>query len=323
LRKIFPARDGFLQEKFDKIWSKVTENTTPYGWYNALSLAGIFFENMKTSFDYVSDSMPKDRKKLIHSVGAMGLVEFIAEKDKSINPYTGIFRGCSHVVIRLSLAKEPNEKKKKADEAFENFTPGFGIKFLRNKVPAADSVAMFGVNGQNSWNFFKNEFSNHIAPAEGIALALINAKFSEATKYTTKVGTLDMASYDQDGNFEREANFPYKTIYRPTQEATNLFTDYFSQNFLLQLATIPEGTTLYELHTLSSPTSNPVKIGKFVLRRKFTSSQWGDKGFWIRHNYMDLDFNIHPEWNLENKKVLQDEDFQKFFKNTYGFEHPQ
>jgi len=43
------------------------------------------------------------------------------------------------------------------------------LKLFRNGVPSANTIAMFGVNGIPSWNFFdtKYPFSNHIAPAAG------------------------------------------------------------------------------------------------------------------------------------------------------------
>ena len=40
--------------------------------------------------------------------------------------------------------------------------PGMGLKFLRDGMDSANLLAMFAVEGQESWNFFKNDFSNHI-----------------------------------------------------------------------------------------------------------------------------------------------------------------
>ena len=56
---------------------------------------------------------------------------------------------------RLSLALEPDTEKL-------NTAPGMGLKFLRDGVDSANLVAMYSVDGQESWNFFKNDFSNHI-----------------------------------------------------------------------------------------------------------------------------------------------------------------
>lgn len=309
-------------QKFNKIWKRVNEDRSPYGWYSVFSLAKIFFEDMPPTFDFKSDDMPDGRLKLIHSVGAVGLVEFVAEKNESINPYTGIFKGCSHVVLRLSLAKEPDESKKTATGADDNFAPGFGIKFLRNGIHSGNTVAMFGVNGQASWNFFKNEFSNHISKANGIALQLLEKKFSQATPYTSQMGLKDMATYDQDGNnYSNNLRFPYKLIFRPTNESQSLYPDYWVENFLPQLEKIPVGLTLYDVLALEGPRTNPVKIGSLVVKLKFTRSNWGDKNLFFRHGYMDDDFAFHPEWK-NSQKMLNDPAFQQAFFEEFGYYHP-
>ena len=107
----------------------------------------------------------------------MGLVEW---KDLGGHSYTGIFSGASKGVARFSLAKEP------APPAL-NTAPGMGLKFLRDGVDSANLVAMFGVDGQESWNFFKNDFTNHIGPGS-LALVPLEIKFSEATNYISECG---------------------------------------------------------------------------------------------------------------------------------------
>ena len=48
------------------------------------------------------------------------------------------------------------------DTGTNRTAPGIGLKFLRDGVDSANMMAMFSVEGQESWNFFKNNFSNHI-----------------------------------------------------------------------------------------------------------------------------------------------------------------
>ena len=59
------------------------------------------------------------------------------------------------IPCRLSLALEPDTRRMTT-------APGMGLKFSRDGVHSANLVAMFSVGGQESWNFFKNDFSNHI-----------------------------------------------------------------------------------------------------------------------------------------------------------------
>lgn len=311
------------QQKFDKIWSKINENTQPYGWFSAFSLMTIFFENMKLSFDYYSDSMPEGRKKLIHSVGSVGLCEFVANSDPIANPYTGIFQGASHVLLRLSLAKQPDETKRLATQAFENFTPGLSMKILRDGVHAADTVAMFGVNGQASWDFFKNDFTTHIPVAEGLTLQLINWKFSQATKHTTKMGSKDWATYDQTGRKYDSPKFPYMLSFRPSEWAESLFPDDWQGPWQDELKKVPENFHLYDVMAMASPRSDLVNIGKIIVRKRFTASTWGDKNMFFRHQYWDDDLQVHPEWvDKDVKEVLESDNFHEAFLKKFGFAHP-
>jgi len=307
------------QDKFNKIWEHVNAERSPYGWYSKLSLLKIFFTSMKESFDVISDNFTSDRKKYIHSVGVVGHTELVTSQDININPYTGIFKGCSHVILRMSCAKQPDETKITATGAEDNFTPGFGIKFLRDGIHSGNTVSMYAVNGQTSWNFFKHEFANHIAPAEGLILKALEKKFSTATKWTAFAGLKDIATYDQEGrDFSNNLKFPYKLIWRPNAELQTRFSDHWTQDFMTQLESLSAGTNLYSLWVMDSPFSDPVEIGQLNLVKQFTRSKFGDKDLFFRHGYMDDDFAFHPDW-IENFGTPE---FQKAFREKYGFEHP-
>ena len=116
------------------------------------------------------------RMKYIHTVGTVGQVEW---RDLGGHSYSGMFSGNSNGVVRFSLAKEP------APPAL-NTAPGMGLKLLRDGMDSANLVAMYSVNGQESWNFFKNDFTTHVPDAD-ITLYPLLLKFSEATNYVQQV----------------------------------------------------------------------------------------------------------------------------------------
>ena len=122
------------------------------------------------------------RRKLIHSVGVVGKVEW---KSVGSHPYTGVFTGAQNCLIRLSLASQPKPEVKKT-------TPGFGLKFLRDGMDSGNFVAMDSVDGQESWNYFLRNFSNHI-PAPSMQMAPLAVKFATATKNIGQVGLSNMA----------------------------------------------------------------------------------------------------------------------------------
>ena len=105
------------------------------------------------------------RKKYIHTVG--NAVTFKFEVVPNNEGYTGIFQsGADHGILRLSSAIHPNFNKTKAEEAYNNFVPGMGIKFLRSKVHSGNMVAMHSVDGDKTWNIFKYDFTNHVPDPE-------------------------------------------------------------------------------------------------------------------------------------------------------------
>ena len=59
----------------------------------------LFDQDMNNSYDTVSDSMPVGRVKVTHPVGTHTKVELIPHPD---TPYTGIFRGSKHGIMRIS-----------------------------------------------------------------------------------------------------------------------------------------------------------------------------------------------------------------------------
>ena len=279
--------------KMDSLWSKITENQTPFGWYSSFSQAAMFFEDMTKSFDILGDEFLDGRKKYIHTVGRIAKAQFVSTGD---HPYTGVFRGTSELLIRLSCAKEPDTKKTTAVDAYDNFAPGMALKFLRNGSSSANIVAMFSTNGQNSWNFFKNDFSNHVPSSQGATLKALGLVFSSATSYIQTIGLKDLALQDTNGVIYNPSKYPFKLIFRPTDQLRSKYSDYLSVDFMSQLAAVSSGTTLYDVYAIDQPNQKEKKIGSIKTTSQMTSSLWGDESMYFRHNYMDIDLEENPSW---------------------------
>ena len=139
-------------DKLDQLWEQIVSDSSSGSW---LHLPGVLIEGMAETFDSPGDDMPcywdGCRNKDIHSVGVISKVKF----ETVDSPFTGVFKGADYGLIRHSTAA-PYDKKTK------NLKPGLGLKLLRDGVDSANLVSMFSVDGQDSWNFFKNNWSNHI-----------------------------------------------------------------------------------------------------------------------------------------------------------------
>lgn len=148
---------GTAKSKLKYLWDEITSDSSSWKWPSLLELAGIFVESMEPTFSTKGDCMPPGnfyglRGKLIHSIGVVGKVKFHAEPG---SPFTGIFRGATHGLVRFSAAKQPTPST--------SLGPGMGLKFLRDTMDSANLVAMYRVDGQpGDWNFFANSFTTTI-----------------------------------------------------------------------------------------------------------------------------------------------------------------
>jgi hypothetical protein len=96
-------------DKRDSLWGNVIADTTSAEFPSNLKLLGMFAESMSPTFDTPGDLMPSNwlgkRVKYIHSVGVVSKVSF---KANEASTYSGIFKGASQGLIRMSAAVQPN-----------------------------------------------------------------------------------------------------------------------------------------------------------------------------------------------------------------------
>ena len=190
------------QQKADMIWGAVGESTKPGKWH----LQGMLIVDENTVFDTPGDELPcywnGCRNKTIHAIGSVAKAVW---QDLGGHPYTGVFRGGDTGFVRFSSAKP---------ESF-GLAPGMGVKFLRDGQDSANFPAMYSVDGQDSLNWFANDFTTHIPDAKSVTLKPLEAHFATATDYITSMGLSDMAKYTQDGT-EETPLFPWNLRFAPT-----------------------------------------------------------------------------------------------------------
>ena len=95
-------------------------------------------------------------------------IEWVSSGD---HPYTGMFKGSDAGYIRMSIAKP-------IVPLTNNLAPGIGVKLLRDGKDSANFVAMYSVDGQDSLNFFANDFKNHIPTPHSVSLKPLEARFA-------------------------------------------------------------------------------------------------------------------------------------------------
>lgn len=245
--------------------------------------------------EYPGDEMPiekrgKERKKLIHTVGDTAKFRLTSSGD---HPFTGAFsKGTETGMIRISMAAQPNQNK-------QFLIPGMGLKFLRDGIDSASMVAMYSVDGQDSFNIFKNDWANHIKDTTNPALKILSKTFAKVSDYPNGVGVSDIASFENDGTAVESVVFPFLMRFEPTDEVRNMFPDTYTSPYTEQLMTIKEGTLLFNVYGWDAPEEMggvEHSIGELYTTSMFTTTTFGDETLFFRHQSIESDLVLMPEW---------------------------
>jgi len=195
------------------------------------------------------------------------------------------------LILRASLAAAPTAT---------SMIPAMAIKFLRTKAVSGNMFCMFSLTGQEDFNFFKNNFTNHLpglGPNADTALKALRAKFATASQWPEMTGLSKVAQYAEDGTRESKPVFPFVVKLVPSDAVHTRFpSQKTSQTIEQQLATLESGTVLYHAYGQAEPTSQFELIGDIVLASPFTSSKFGDVGLFFEHATVDNDLEYRPEW---------------------------
>jgi len=110
----------------------------------------------------------------------------------------------------------------------------------------------------------------------------------------------------------------------PTNDVKNLFPSTLSgdpMEYVHQLTTVPTNANLYDIYAFDKPSKlggTEVKIGTMKLKGNLVNSKWADDNLFYRHQKMDDDLEIYPEWNPYTPTLgsIWGEDF---LKCPFGF----
>jgi len=175
-------------------------------WFDGADLLPLFLQDMNLSFDHNGDTMPDNRVKMTHPRGVTMKVAF---RPTANSPYTGIFRGAKHGILRVSEVV-------RTDKEITITSPGFGIKFLRDGMDSANTVAMFSFDGQPSYNYFENRWSTHLnEPLNECARETIGKKLAEVTDHIGAMSVMNWGEYTESGVKEQRPVWPFILDFEP------------------------------------------------------------------------------------------------------------
>jgi len=288
--------------------------------FPSIGLIELFLEDMDVSFDTVADDMPTQflglqrRPKLIHSVGVVAVSQWVPISNSM--GYTGVFAGCQNLLIRFSLAKAPNPPPR-------GYAPGIAVKCLRSGVKSANLFAMVSLEGQDSWNFFKHDLTNHVpdlGPNADSTLFRLKDKFSEASDWPVFIGLSDFAKYDESGRNYSIPKFPFRLIFHPVTSVRNSFSDApTAAPFQTVLAQKLQLGPVYWVYAQDQPTDTQDKfvlIGRIDLTTPASTSLFGDKYLFFQHSRMENDFSYKPSWVPYAQQIVDQQ------QNTDHYTYP-
>ena len=275
------------KQKHDYIMKKVRQSSK-IGVYEAMKT---MTESVLTSYENEWDVMPAGRLKTFHSVGAICPIKINIKS----SPFTGLLKaGQIEGLIRLGPAMD-------FTYGCGGMMPGGAMKFLRTNVTSGNTVFLNGLNPLPDGNhdFMSVPLSNHAGDdIKRFSTNLLARKFCQIGTCNTKVGISDLCTYDQDGYKYSNPVFPFKITLKPTgQVKFSKKTPPTMEAFIHQFTRIPNHTRLYTLIASLHPWDKTgIVLGDIELTSKCVTSTYGDKKLFFRHQYIEDDVKLRPQW---------------------------
>jgi hypothetical protein len=241
-------------------------------------------ESMITVFDDQWDVLPKGRSKVIHSQGVVCKFDL----DVTSQSFSGLFgAGKSKGIIRMGSATP--------SDSLLGIHPGIAVKFLRSGVKSANFVALSEAPTTEFYDFFARKMSSQVAPAKALQMT---GKFQQASGCINQVGLSDVCKYSQNGT-AFAAVFPYEIQFDPAD--VHIPSGKMSPERLMQLlSSIDAGRHFFDVYTYDSPAAKKQgrreKLGTMTTTSKCVQSLFGDDKLFFRHQRMEEDFALKPEW---------------------------
>lgn len=234
------------------------------------------------TLDRTKDLMEPARPKIIHTHGAVAMIEFETFAD---SPFTGVLgappEGGAVGLVRMSLAVPPQGKG--------SITPGMGLKLLVDGKPSLDLLAMNHTVGQGrDFNLFSNTFSHdlrneheELRPPQ----KLMSWFFKRVSSQPRRLTIDHLAATRSDGSAITAAKVPTRIVFRPHRDVRrSVFANAQGEDFRDPLMRIGVGTNLWTVEAVGAgPDGSPLTIGVLRTTSRFCCSAGGERLFFRHH----------------------------------------
>jgi len=186
----------------------------------------------------------------------------------------------------------------KTNPANPKTAPGHAVKCLRDGMSSGNWFAMFAFDGQPSFNFYKNRWTNILREMKNeCARESIGKHSAIVTDHIGATSVMELSQFDQFGNEIIDHNWPFQIDVEPYDVYG--WTDTYQNDFQDQLGEIPANTAMHKIFGYDGPPENgfPERlIGWIVSRSETTSSLWGDTKLFFQHRRYDDDIKKRPHY---------------------------
>lgn len=243
--------EGILKSEYQEL----PEMKSP-GLSEIASLLSVAF--LEKSFDRQADEMPSGRRKILHPLGTVAIIEYVP---LSGVPYDGVLKDGTAGLARLSLAGDP--------DILGSYTPGMAVKFLQDGEPSLNLHVMKSLSGQGqNQNFFKETFSN-ILPEAPFYLRFLALAFAHVKNPPTELEVSHIAPV-------------YQILFKPNHEYN--IDPNTQEDFRVELSRIPKNSRLYDVFVRRTKSSNLEQVGSLFTRSRFIASKYGDEKLFFQHH---------------------------------------
>ncbi len=97
-----------------------------------------------------------------------------------------------------------------------NTVPGYGLKLFRDGKPSCNMVAMHKFDGQPTFNFFANRWTNMLKEMDNTCVRnTLGKKLSEVSKHIGATSTLEWSQCTTNGDVEEDPHNPFEVLVVP------------------------------------------------------------------------------------------------------------
>jgi len=232
-------------------------------------------------FNDNGDTMQNGRTKSIHKRGMTFLAKYIPVQNN--HNFTGIFNsGCEHAICRFSYANCPIEK-----DGVVNLTYGFAMKFLLTNKPSVNIFGMHSLDGQNTYDLFKYNYTNTVPQPSSFKLKFGSYSFRIAKWLGGKTwfpsfketNPLHLSVKKMGCEDNIIASYPETIFFVPSEETKNFITE--EKDFRILLNGRLNNTKIFDVY--ETEVKDNSKIGEIYSTSEFVASKFGDSKLFFQH----------------------------------------